>query len=66
MEETKGSIIEVRSVCGECWKEDKIIIPLYGFDEEKDLIVSVHNHEEMKKRKEILEALKDERNKDGN
>jgi len=60
MTETKeGKISEVKRVCGKCWEEDKIIIPLYGYDKEKDLMVSVHNHEGMKIKKDILEALKE-------
>ncbi len=53
------TITEVNRICGKCWEEDKIINPLYGFDEEKDLMINVHNHKEMKKRKEILVALED-------
>ncbi len=56
MKETKGEIIEVSKICGECWKEDKIVIPI--FEVEGDTIRE-HNHEDMKKRKEILEALKE-------
>lgn len=64
--ETKGRIIEVKRICGECWREDKIITPLYSYDEEKDLtIINRHNHKTMKIKKEIVEAL-EEMNNDKN
>jgi len=56
---SEGKITEVKRICGECWEEDRIITPLYELDEEKDLIVNVHNHEDIKIKKRILEALEE-------
>jgi len=61
MEETKARITEVSRICGKCWEEDGIAIPIYEFEEfEGDTIIRVHNHKDMKIKKEILEALEDE------
>ena len=55
----KGRIIEVKRICGECWKEYGKITPLYDFDKEENLIINAHNHKTLKMKKEILDALED-------
>ena len=55
---TEEKIIEVKRICGDCWEEDRKIIPLYELEEEENMKIEVHNHRIFKIKEKILEALK--------
>ena len=57
MEDRKeeGKIIEVQRICGECWKEEKKIVPLWEIDEKEN--INYHNHKFVKLKEKILMEL---------
>lgn len=55
----QGKILEVYRICGKCWEEDGTTTPMYQVDKDDEMVMRVHNHKDMKMKKEILEALKD-------
>lgn len=56
----KGKILEVSRICGECWQEDRKIVPMFDLIEAKDnIIIETHNHRVMKIKEEILNALEE-------
>jgi len=37
-------IIEVQRICGECWEEKGIVVPLYNLIDDRNIIAEVHKH----------------------
>ncbi len=51
----KGKVIEVKRICGECFKENGEIVPIFNIIDENTIIE--HNHKKYENQKKILDKL---------